>query len=206
MKQYKRLAVFGGTFSPVHNGHLRALVAYVQCVLPDVVYVIPTAEPPHKERSDGATDAQRLEMLRMAMENLALPCEIVVSDIEMRRKGKSYTVHTVDALAELAEEIIIFCGTDMLLTLEKWYEAPRLLRTVSVAYMQREADGRLADVLAHKEKELALKYGTRFFPLSPIAIEISSTEIRDLVHHGENISKHVPQRVAEYIAKEGLYS
>ena len=205
MKRYKKLAVFGGTFSPVHNGHLRALTAYVQCVKPDAVYVIPTAIPPHKLREDKATDAQRLAMLRMAVEELDLPCEAVVSDMEMRRAGKSYTVLTVDALTALAEEIVIFCGTDMLLSLESWYEATRLLRTVSVAYMQREKDGRFAAALRQKAKELTEKYGTRCTLIPTVAQEISSTEIRDIVRSGKDISAFVPLRVAEYIAKEGLY-
>ena len=205
MKRYKKLAVFGGTFSPVHNGHLQALTAYVQTVSPDVVFVIPTAVPPHKARTDTATDMQRLEMLRMAVATLDLPCEVVVSDMEIRRAGKSYTMLTVDALSELAEEIVIFCGTDMLFTLDTWYEAPRLLKTVSIAYMQREEGPCLASALLEKEKELAEKYGTQFFRLPAVAKEISSTQVRENVHLGKEFATLVPKCVAQYILEEGLY-
>ncbi len=205
MKRYKKLAIFGGTFSPIHNGHLRALAAYVHTVCPDVVYVIPTAEPPHKERSDHATDAQRLAMLRMAIATLSLPCEVVISDIEILRKGKSYTVLTVEALRDLAEEIVIFCGTDMLLTLDLWYRAEDLFSMTSVAYMQREEDGRNADALQAKAAELREKYHAEIIALPPIAKEVSSSRIRECIFAGKDISAYVPACVAQYIVEEGLY-
>ncbi len=150
MKLYKKLAVFGGTFSPVHNGHLLAMRAYAAAVKPDVLYVIPTAVPPHKKREDDASDAQRLAMLHIAAESLQLPCKAVISDMEIVRGGKSYTVDTVCILREIADEVVIYCGTDMLLTLDKWYAYKRLLQMVTVAYMQREEDGRYADRIAEK--------------------------------------------------------
>lgn len=205
MKRYNKLAVFGGTFSPVHNGHLCALAAYAGTVQPDVVYIIPTSVPPHKDRTDGATDEQRLAMLDMAIRTMEFPCEVIVSDIEIRRKGKSYTVHTVEALRELAEEITIFCGTDMLLTLDQWYDAERLLSMVSVAYMQREEDGRAEETLRKKAQELTDRYKVDLIALPPVSREISSHEIREYVHMHKDISAYVPHCVAQYIAQEGLY-
>ena len=140
MKKFKKLAMFGGTFSPIHNGHLAALKAYVDMVLPDVVYIIPTAIPPHKVREDSVSDLNRIEMIKLAVENLSLNCKIVVSDMEYKRGGKSYTVDTVDELLTIANDVWFFCGTDMLLTVDKWYNHKRLLQIASVAYMQREDD------------------------------------------------------------------
>lgn len=205
MKPYKKLAVFGGTFSPVHNGHLLALKAYAEAVRPDVVYVIPTAVPPHKTREDDATDAQRLEMLRLAVASVGLPCEAVISDMEIHRGGKSYTVDTVAELTNIANEVVIYCGTDMLLTLDKWYDFKRLLALASVAYMQREEDHRYAAALAEKAKDLTQNYGARLLALAPFPQEISSSEIREAVQAGKDISAYVPSAVAQYIAKEGLY-
>ena len=105
MKKYKKLLIFGGTFSPVHNGHLRAMQACCNAVKPDVLYVIPTATPPHKTRHDGATDKERTDMLHLAVGALHVPCPAVVSDIELLRGGASYTVDTVDALSPLADRI-----------------------------------------------------------------------------------------------------
>lgn len=205
MKQYKKLAVFGGTFSPVHNGHLLALKAYAEAVRPDVVYIIPTAVPPHKTREDTATDAQRLAMLRLAVASVDLPCEAVISDMEIRRGGKSYTVDTVTELKNIADEVVIYCGTDMLLTLDKWYHFELLLSLASVAYMQREEDHRHAAALAEKASVLTQKYGARLLALSPFPQEISSSEIREAVQVGKDVSAYVPSAVAQYIAKEGLY-
>lgn len=205
MKRYKKLAVFGGTFSPIHNGHLRALRAYAEAVRPDVLYVIPTAVPPHKMREDAATDAQRIAMLQFAVKDTDLPCEVVVSDMEMQRGGKSYTVDTVATLQQIADEVVIYCGTDMLLTLDKWREYERLLKMVSVAYMQREEDHRYAEQLAQKACYLTESCGARLIALSPFPQEISSSAVRAAVQNGEDISSYVPASVAQYIAKEGLY-
>ncbi len=85
MKKYKKLLIFGGTFSPVHNGHLRAMQACCAATSPDVLYVIPTATPPHKVRHDGATDKERMDMLHLAVGTLHTACPVVVSDIELLR-------------------------------------------------------------------------------------------------------------------------
>ena len=205
MKKYKKLAVFGGTFSPVHNGHLHAMRAYAETVRPDVLYVIPTAIPPHKIRSDDATDEQRLHMLRIAVQSIRFPCEVVVSDIEIARGGKSYTVDTVEALHEIAEEVVIYCGTDMLLCLDEWNGAQKLLRLASVAYMQREADRRYFAAVADKAAALSEKYGTQIFERPYAAVEVSSSAVRACIRRGEDITALVGKDVAAYIRSEGLY-
>lgn len=205
MKQYRKLAVFGGTFSPIHNGHLHALLAYANTVRPDVVYVIPTAVA-HKTREDTATALQRIEMLRQALANIALPCPVVISDLEIRRGGKSYTIDTVRELSSLAEEIVIFCGTDMLFTLEKWRGFRHLISTVSVAYMQREEDCRYQEKVAEKAAWLSEHYGAELISLNSVPCEISSGDVRKAVRNGEDISGMVPESVARYIATQGLYT
>ena len=205
MKKYKKLAVFGGTFSPVHRGHLLAMRAYAETVRPDALYVIPTALPPHKQRQDDATDTQRLEMLRLATRTLSLPCEVVVSDLEIARGGKSYTVDTVEQLRSIAEEVVIYCGTDMLFSLDHWRDNKRLFRLASVAYMQREADGRYADAICEQAKVLTEEYSARLIALPSVSMEISSSDIRACVRRGEDITTLVPKEVAAYILRTGLY-
>lgn len=205
MKQYKKLAVFGGTFSPVHNGHLLAMRAYAETVQPDVLYVIPTAVPPHKMRKDSATDRQRLDMLHLAVRSLALPCEVVISDMEIVRGGKSYTVDTVKILREIADEVVIYCGTDMLLTLDGWYDHKQLLKLAAIAYMQREDDGRYTDAILQKVEQLTADCDARFIALPSVSAEVSSSTIRERVQRGEDITELVPESIASYIRKEGLY-
>lgn len=205
MKKYRRLAVFGGTFSPVHNGHVEAAMAYVSAVKPDVLYIIPTAVPPHKIRTDSVSNEDRLNMLTLAFSDTCFDCEVVISDIEFNREGKSYTIDTVNYLSEIADEIFIYCGTDMLLTIDKWYQYEALLKKVSVAYMQRENDHRYADALSKKANELSLRYGTNFVALPPVSMEVSSSQIREFVKNDCVIFKYVPPSVAEYILCKKLY-
>ncbi len=205
MKKYKRLAMFGGTFSPIHNGHLAALKAYVELVNPDAVYIVPTATPPHKMREDSVADDDRLTMIKLAVENLNLKCETVVSDIEFVRGGKSYTIDTVDEFLKFAYEVYFFCGTDMLLTVDKWYNHERLLKIASIAYMQREDDLRYDAEVAEKARLLSKLYGTKIVALPPVSEEISSSMVRSAVKNGEDISRFVPKKVDEYIKEKELY-
>lgn len=205
MKKFKKLAIFGGTFSPIHNGHLAALKAYIEVVAPDVVYIIPTAVPPHKIRDDSVSDSDRLEMIKLAVGNLSLNCKIVVSDMEFKRGGKSYTVDTVEELLTVAEEVCFFCGTDMLLTVDQWYNHEKLLRIASVAYMQREDDLRFDGQVSAKARELRKTYGTDVIALPPVSDEISSSMVRNAVKNGNDISGYVAQKVADYILENQLY-
>lgn len=205
MKDLGKVAVFGGTFSPVHSGHIRAMKAYAETVKPDILYIIPTAVPPHKQRDDLATDKQRLDMLNLAAEELDVPCEVFVSDMEIVRGGKSYTSNTVSALSEVADEVIIYCGTDMILTLDEWHEVWKILKLSKVAYMQREEDLRFAQAVEVKARELSEQYGAEFIRIPYVPIEVSSSEIRDRIKRGEDITDLVPVSVAEYIRREGIY-
>ncbi len=205
MKPYRKVAVFGGTFSPVHNGHIKAMEAYAKTVRPDILYIIPTAIPPHKIRKDSATDAQRLKMLNMVAEKLDVPCKVYVSDMEILRGGVSYTCDTVFLLRKHYKEVCIFCGTDMLLTLDEWRLASIFLKHIEVAYMQREEDLRYNSEVEEKISFLSENYGVKFVKIEASPIEISSSEIRSRVQRGEDISELVPLEVAEFIRKEGLY-
>lgn len=206
MKRYRKLAIFGGTFSPVHNGHLRALQAYADAVRPDILYVIPTAGTPRKMRQDAVTDAQRLEMLRLALSDISVSCPVHISDMELRRGGNSYTVDTLTELDALADELFMFCGSDMLLTMENWVRFEELKALTSIVYMQREGDSKHTEELTEKAAFLTERYGARLIALTASPLEISSGEIRLAVQKGESISSLVPHKVAEYIAIKGLYT
>ena len=205
MKKYKKLAMFGGTFSPIHNGHIAALKAYGEEIHPDVVYIVPTATPPHKVRDDTVSDSDRIEMINLALNGFSIDCEIVISDIEFKRGGKSYTVDTVKELLKIAEKVFFFCGTDMLLTVDMWHEHKKLLSIASIAYMQREDDLRYDAEVSTKARELTALYGTEIVALPPVSDEISSSMVREAVYSGQDITHLVPKNVAEYIAEHHLY-
>lgn len=205
MIYYNKLAFFGGTFSPVHNGHIKAMEAYAKVVRPDILYIIPTSVPPHKIRIDSATDRQRLDMLNLIAEELDVPCRVFVSDMEILRGGKSYTVDTVKDLCKLSKEVYMYCGTDMLLTLDMWHDPCTIMKLATVAYMQRESDLRLSDMVELKAAELIERFNARLVRIPEVPFEVSSSEIRDRIKRGEDISAFVPSAVADYIYREGLY-
>ncbi len=205
MKKFRKLAVFGGTFSPVHNGHLCALRAFYETVKPDVLYMIPTGQPPHKTRYDSATDRQRLDMLSLAAKTLKPEYNVVVSDIEIRRGGKSYTVDTGAELLQAAGSVSVYCGTDMFLTLEQWHRFEELLRMAQIAYMCRREDLRLAATAREKAAYFRKVYGADIVEIPDVPVEASSSEIRAMVRAGEDVSTLLPAAVAGYIEMQGLY-
>ncbi|MBR5538780.1 MAG: nicotinate (nicotinamide) nucleotide adenylyltransferase [Clostridia bacterium] len=205
MIHYNRLAIFGGTFSPVHNGHIKAMEAYANKVHPDVLYIIPTSIPPHKIRTDSATDRQRINMLRLIADELDVPCEVFVSDMEILRGGKSYTADTLLALQKLSNRVYMYCGTDMLLSLDTWYNPSIIMKIATVAYMQRESDLRLNESVEAKAKDLVERFNARLIKIPEVPFEVSSSEIREKIKRGESISHLVPKAVEEYIYREGLY-
>ena len=132
-----RVGIYGGTFSPVHNGHVAAAKAFMEQMWLDILYVIPTGVTPHKDMKGDATASDRLEMCRLAFEGVE---GVIVSDLEMRREGKSYTVDTLRELSGEDRRIFLLCGTDMMLTLDTWYQAEEIFRLCYPTYIRREED------------------------------------------------------------------
>ena len=110
-----RIGIYGGTFSPPHNGHLAAARAFMEQMWLDILYVIPAAIPPHKQMAEPVSAADRLEMCRRAFAGME---GVYVSDMEIRRGGKSYTVDTLRELSGDDRRLFLLCGTDMVLTLD----------------------------------------------------------------------------------------
>ena len=132
-----RTGLFGGTFAPPHLGHVHAVETILRSAGLDEVIVMPTATPPHKIRSGGDTPEQRLEMCRAAFEFLE---GVWVSDFEIMKGGVSYTVQTLEHFAETEpeREIHLICGTDMFLTLDKWYRAADIFRLAKMICIPRD--------------------------------------------------------------------
>ena len=120
-----RVGIYGGAFSPIHVGHVAAAKAFMEQMWLDVLFVIPTGKSPHKEISTGASDADRLEMCRRAFKGVE---GVIVSDIEIRREGVSYTVDTLRSLEDDDRRLFMLCGTDMILTLDTWHEPDEIFR------------------------------------------------------------------------------
>ena len=197
-----RVGIYGGTFSPVHNGHVAAAKAFMEQMWLDILYIIPTGVPPHKTMKGDATAKDRLEMCRLAFEGME---GVIVSDLEIRREGKSYTVDTLRELYDPDGRLFLLMGTDMLLTLDKWREPEEIFRLCYPVYIRREEDGALDTAIMEKIKTYQEKYGKVVRRIVAPAIEISSTDVRAAVAEGFPIEGAVPSSVAAYIRDRGLY-
>lgn len=197
-----RVGIYGGSFSPVHNGHVRAVRAFMEQMQLDFVYVIPTYLPPHKSQ-DGVADAShRFRMCELAFGDVD---GVVVSDIEIRRGGKSYTVETLRELYGEDRRLFLLMGTDMMLTLGNWYCADEIFRLCYPVYMRRETDDSLNEKIVEKISQYLRDYGKVVRRIVEDPIETSSTEIRAMVKEGRDISSLVPSKVVEYIRENRLY-
>ena len=193
---------FGGSFNPIHHGHLRCAQAVADQAGYDRVVLIPSARPPHKpDNPELAAPADRLAMCQLATDErgATLPA-FSVSDIETRRGGPSYTVDTVRELNALGEtDVHWLIGADMLLSLPTWHRPLDLLREARFVVMARP--GWTIDWNALPPEFRHLK--DHLVPVP--ALGISGTEIRRRVRQNLPIEDLVPRSVARYIESRRLY-
>ena len=172
-----KIAVYGGSFNPPHLGHVEAARTVAEALRPDKFLIIPDHLPPHKEMEEGSpTPEQRMELCALAFS--AIP-GAEISDMEIRREGKSYTADTVDRLRELypEDELTLVMGTDMLLSFEQWYRFRYLLEQCSLAALSRaEEDG---DAIRAHAGYMEREYGARIVILPHVPLEMSSSDIRE---------------------------
>ena len=197
-----RVGIYGGAFAPIHNGHVAAAKEFMKQMWLDVLFIIPTGSSPHKEMNREATDADRLRMCELAFEGVE---GVIVSDIEMRREGKSYTVDTLRELSDSDRRLFMLCGTDMILTLDEWYKPEEIFKLCYPVYIRRENDRALDGKIIEKLAFYKENYGKNVVRIIAPAIETSSREIREKIKQGEDISALVCPRVAEYIKENKLY-
>ena len=174
-----RLCIYGGSFNPPHVGHAAAIRAAQREANLDEVRVIPAAMPPHKALASGSPDAgERFELCRLAFGDMP---GVAVSDLEVRREGKSYTVDTVRALrAENPDaELCLLVGTDMLRTFDEWRDFQTILEQVTLLATARD-DDELAAVRFHAER-LQRDYNARVTVIETPPLPLSSTQIRRLL-------------------------
>lgn len=195
-----KIGIYGGTFSPVHNGHVRAAKLFLQYISPDRLIIMPAGIPPHKQMDIPVSCGLRLEMCKAAFEEISERVEI--SDFEMNRKGKSYTVETVEHFSELGQ-VFVLCGEDMICSLDTWYRAGDLMQMAEFVAIARE-EGGTRRVFEAAER-LRREYGARITVIDERPLEISSTAVRNALKNGEDVSDLVPSRVIDIINENGLY-
>lgn len=197
-----KTGIYGGTFNPIHNGHLHIVEEFCRGLGLDRVLLIPTRVPPHKAAPDLASAGERFAMCRLAAQGKPW---LELSDIEMRREGKSYTAETLEELSALypQDQFYLLMGEDMFLTLGRWYRPETIFSLASVCTTPRSPDG--LDALRQKALEYTGQFQARCFLEHIPYLPISSTQVRQAVARGEDVSGLVPQAVAAYMKERGLY-
>lgn len=197
-----RIGIYGGTFSPVHNGHVIMAKNFIEQLKLDKLLVIPTFTPPHKSEDKGVSPWDRYEMLRLAFQGYD---KTEVSDIEIKRRNVSYTIDTLRAL-ENEGELYLLCGSDMFLTLETWREASEILRLAKIVLGRRESSDIIKEKIDKQRAFLEKTYGAEIYEIAFDAFEISSSEIRKLISENRSVSGLLPESVERYIAENRLYA
>jgi nicotinate-nucleotide adenylyltransferase len=200
-----KVGIFGGTFNPIHKGHTEAAYAFLRCVNPDKLLVIPTKIPPHKAIKGDDDPEIRLEMTRRAFsENGEYDKRVEVSDIEIRSEGKSYTYYTLQKLKSMGyDDFYLYCGTDMLLSFDSWFRFEDILSMCTLAYASRLESA--CPEASEKITMLRERYGARILEIPLDPIEISSSEIREMIHKGEDAAAYLSFPVLRFIDERGLY-
>lgn len=191
------IAVFGGTFNPIHNEHVKMIKHISSLGFIDKVLVIPTHIPPHKDCNYLADDIHRINMCRVAIKGID---KAEVSDFEIKLQGKSYTYYTVSGLRKIynQDKIYVVCGGDMAVTLDTWHRFDELKKLCAFLVIDRPG----TDKKALKEYIASLsQQGAQIEYTYLETGDVSSTKIRENVAE----SKDIPAAVAEYIKENKLY-
>ena len=197
-----RIGIYGGTFNPPHKGHTRLAEAMLRDAELDKILIIPAGIPPHKESPDLADDKTRLAMCTLAFSESCFE----ISDIELKRDGKSYTVDTLKHYYSEDSQLYLLCGTDMLLSFHKWYRYEDILSLCTLCVISRE-DEKTAKVLTDYARDVLkrdVEKGEIIISHSA-PVELSSTLIRDKISRGEDVSAYLEKRTYEFIKEKGLY-
>lgn len=199
----RKIGILGGSFNPLHNGHIHLAEGFRAALGLDRVLLVPVARPPHKPGDNMAPGVLRLRMCALAAEGRPWisPCAL-----ELARGGKSYTSETLAALRRLYPDdtLCLLMGADMFLTLEHWHDFQQIARLAVLCSTQRPGGGGARE-LGQYARRLREAYGARceIARLSPI--DLSSTEIREKIARAESVEGLVPEGVRALIETKGLY-
>jgi nicotinate-nucleotide adenylyltransferase len=207
------IGVFGGTFNPVHTGHLRVAEEIREDFRLEEVYFIPSHVPPHKDAGIAGPPGERMRMLRAAVRGNAF---FKVSDLEIKRGGISYTLDTLKKLERRFDEIFFIIGADAFKQIDTWYHYEELFYHTGFIVMTRPASqgddiqGMLPEAVRRKltvlQEDVCRHESGKKIYLCPVTkIDISSTKIRNLLKDNRSIRYLVPPAVEKIIIERGLY-
>jgi len=193
-----RVALFGGTFNPIHIGHLIMAQYVLNFSQVQKVIFVPNGHPPHKIE-DVADASDRFEMVKISIEDNPY---FDISDFEIKKSGPSWTIDTLKYFSSIYERVCFIIGSDNLSEIVNWYKAEEILRRYPLIVLPRERD--LCPIKKKIEK-LSSKYAQEITLIQMPIVDISSTEIRKLIRQNKSIRYMVHPKVEEYIKRKELY-
>jgi nicotinate-nucleotide adenylyltransferase len=220
-----RIGLFGGTFNPIHYGHLRAAKEVCEGFELQTLYFIPSALPPHKDTQDVASAVDRLEMTRIAIADTP---EFILSDVELKRPGLSYTIDTVKYFKKrlnTSADLFLVMGIDAFLEIDTWKSFRHLFRMIPMIIMTRpplqaeshSMGGKKMTAFIREKISDSYRFSTGdsgyhrdgyqpVYRLNISMLDISGTKIRNRVQQGQSIRFLLPESVENYIHERGIYA
>lgn len=196
-----KIGLFGGSFNPIHNGHINLAISVKKALELDKVIFIPSGTAPHKSSGEYADAVHRIEMCRLAAEDFP---GFEVSDFETKRTGKSYSIYTVQYFKKIYpdDQLFLMIGSDMLLSFDKWFKYKEILKNVTLAAVSRTGDD---FALLNKTAEKLCRFG-KIIVVNNEAVVVSSTNLRKLIKNNEDLSCYLNRKVVKYIILKNLYN
>lgn len=200
-KKCKSIAIMGGTFDPPHNGHLVTAQAVYDTFNVDKVVIIPLGDAPHKERQLSPANDRYNMVSGAIVDNKAF----AISDMEINRHGKTYTVDTIEEIKRLNPDLIVYfiIGADEVNMIETWKSPTKLLKMCRFIAVSRP--GYKVSELIKKIESVRKKFDCEMYFLEVPALDISSSELREKVKEHKSIKYLVPKETEKYINEHNLY-
>lgn len=195
------IAMFGGSFNPIHLGHIKLIKAIVkECDIQKLI-LVPTGITPHKSNKEMVSDFHRFNMCKLATDDFDF---VEVSDIEIKREGKSFTYITINSLKELypKDNLHLIVGADMFMTLQDWKNPDVIFKNAKIIAIPRD------DVDYNKllvQSEFLNKLGAECYVLKDSVMDVSSSEIRNKIGESIDVSDLLSPEVLKYINDNDLY-
>ncbi len=187
------IGIFGGSFDPIHIGHLITTLFVKEKRNLDKIFFVPSFISPLKQNHTKTNELHRLKMVELAIENVS---GLFVSDFELKQKKISYTIDTINEFKKYYDEIELIIGYDNFLVFDKWHKPDEILSKAKVLVMKRQNELKNNINNIYKNKMIFID--------TPI-IEISSTDIRNRIKQNLSVDFFLPEKVKDYILKNGLY-
>ena len=196
----QKICIMGGTFNPPHIAHVNLANSFYDLIKPDKFFIIPDNLPPHKISKDLAGSEDRINMCKLSFNKE----KFIISDLEIKRKGKSYTIDTLLELKKqfLDSTIYYIMGSDMFVTLTEWKDYKHILKLAVICTAARDFNEE--QMIYEFAEKLKLDGAEILAPVFPVNV-ISSTEIRKMIKQKQDVSRFLSPLVYSYIKEKNLY-